>query len=187
MCRPYLPTLPFTPTKMITPDAFSHETYERFENQVTIAKNRISSDLGFDAWSVGLSDTQEAYGFLVPEEIYKKHDIRKNLEDYIIDIFTSYYIDVRASRWRKSSRAPYDDGYEYVDYCVNWCGSRHCCVDLKHHLLLVLSPGYWAPGRHEIYRREGACVPPALPYKWHVEENNAPPHHIRQWAVEDIV
>lgn len=172
---------------MISPKVYSDETYKRFENQVFIAQVRICHDLGFDAWSVQLSDTQQAYGFLVPEEIYKKYEISNDIERYIIDIFTTYYIDVKIARWRKSSDTPYEHGNTYVDYRLNLHDSQRCNLELKHHLLLVLAPGYWAPGHHEVNHRSGACLPPSLPYKWHKEENNDPPHYVRQWAATDKV
>ena len=172
---------------MSSPDSYARETYDRFVLQVKNAKDHITRELGFDAWSIDLADSQQATGFLVPEDIFKKYELRDELTQYIKDIFHSYYIDVRMAEWRKESDMRMDAESEYIgQYCVNWCGSRHCQVELKHHLLLVFAPGNWAPGRHDVHLRiSGSCIAPRLLYKWQVIENNDLPHYVRQRGVAD--
>ena len=173
---------------MSSRDSYARETYDRFVTQVKNAKDHITRELGFDAWSIDLADSQQATGFLVPEDIFKKYELRIELTQYIKDIFHSYYIDVRQADWRPASTFGIDDDDEYIgQYCVNWVGSRHCQVELKHHLLLVFAPGSWRPGRHEVHLRidGSSCVPPRMPYKWQVIENNDLPHYVRQRGVAD--
>ncbi len=170
------------------PDTYARDTYERFAEQVQKAKDYITRELGFDAWSIELADNHQAAGFLVPEDIFKKYGLRDELTKYIEDVFQEHYIDVRLAEWRKDSQRTLEERENseyYGDYCVNWCGSRHCQVELKHHLLLVFAPGNWAPRSHRIVR-DDYCHVPRLPYKWYKQEDREEmPYGLREWAVTD--
>jgi hypothetical protein len=145
-------------------------TYDLIEKGM----EHVTRELGFDAWTRSLSDYEPAFGFVVPEVVYKgespeMYEFRDTLERYIQAIFRVYYLYAEIE-WRESSADP--DWPTKSLYEVDQCGSRSRDVVLRHHIFITFRSRNTDARRSPLDPSPASIVWPetnGCPIKWTVE------------------
>lgn len=136
------------------------------------AMGRVTSELGFNVFSRDLSDYEQAYAIIIPEDLYydespAAHDFRDTLQRWVKAIFNTHYIYIE-TEWRESSMNP-DSDFSSPLYEVDHCGSRSREVNMGAHLYFTCGMRLTSTRRPPLDVAPIAEIwPEGIPYKWSV-------------------